>query len=149
MISFRVPGGQYHDEFRVGAFWLHGMSSFLMHYMHAIFGRPYPVFDDSGRGRPLAEGGSSPMLGKFVHVYMDDMLIFSKTKEEHLIHIETPCLYAKTSKCQILRTSAAFLGHEISERGVLTTSHTVWTIVTKRLFTTGLDQRLAQMFVDL
>jgi hypothetical protein len=39
------------------------MSSLLMRYMHAIFGRPSLAFDDSGRGRPSAEGGNSPMLG--------------------------------------------------------------------------------------
>ena len=59
--SSRVPGGQY--EFHVGAFGLHGMPSVLMRYMHSIFGRP-----DTG----------PPMLGRFVQVYCDDILIFSK-----------------------------------------------------------------------
>ena len=60
--SFRVPGGQY--EFKVGAFGLHGMSSLLMRYMHAIFGRPALTFHSSGR--PLLGGRGSgapePML---------------------------------------------------------------------------------------
>ena len=43
--SFRVPGGQY--EFRVGAFGLHGISSLLMRYMHAIFLRPVMTFDEA------------------------------------------------------------------------------------------------------
>ncbi len=58
------------------------------------------------------------MLEKFVKVYMDDILMFSKTKEEHLIHVRMVIetlkvhrLYAKASKCQFGRTSVAFLGH--------------------------------------
>ena len=56
---------------------------------------------------------------------MDDILIFSKTKEEHLIHVRMVLetlkhhrLYAMDSKCQFGRTSVALLGHVISERGV-------------------------------
>ncbi len=48
-MSFLVPGGQ--NEFRVGAFGLHGMSSVLMRYMHSIFGRPVLSFDSTGRVR--------------------------------------------------------------------------------------------------
>ena len=122
--SFRVPGGQF--EFRVGAFGLHGMSSLLMRYMHAIFGRPESLFDATGRrrggGRPVR---IEPMLGRFVQVYMDDILVFSKTKEEHLVHVRMVLetlrhhkLFAKASKCQFCRSSVAFLGHVISQDGV-------------------------------
>ena len=60
-----------------------------------------------------------------VQVYVDDILIISKTKEEHLIHVRMILetlkrhrLYAKASKCQFGRTSVAILGHVISEQGV-------------------------------
>ena len=121
--SFRVPGGQF--EFRVGAFGLHGISSLLMRYMHSIFGRSAPAFDVDGCLRPPGTGTSSPMLGRFVQVYMDDILIFSKTKAEHLVHVRMVLetlrnyqLFAKASKCQFGRSSVGFLGHVISERGV-------------------------------
>ena len=65
------------------------------------------------------------MLGRFVQVYCDDILIFSKTRAEHLTHVRMVLetllhhqLYAKASKCQFGRPSVGFLGHVISERGV-------------------------------
>ncbi len=124
--SFRVPGGLY--EFRVGAFGLHGMSSLLMRYMHSIFSRQALVFDVAGRAAPGAAAPAGPapsMLGRFVQAYCNDILIFSKTREEHLVHVwmvlETlrhHQLFAKASKCQFVRSSVGFLGHIISERGV-------------------------------
>ena len=82
--SFRFPCGLY--EFRVGAFGLHGMSSVLMRFMHHIFGRPDMAFDSTCLARPASSsvGPAPPMLGRFVQVYCDDFLIFSKTREEHL-----------------------------------------------------------------
>ena len=59
---------------------------------------------------------------------MDGILIFSKTKKEHLFDVRMVLetlkhhrLYAQASKCQFGRTSVAFLGHVISEQGVART----------------------------
>jgi hypothetical protein len=58
-------------------------------------------------------------------VYCDDILIFSKTRAEHLIHVRMVLetlrhhqLYAKASKCHFGRPFVGFLGHVISERSV-------------------------------
>jgi hypothetical protein len=64
-------------------------------------------------------------LDKFVVVFIDDILIFSKTEEEHEKHLRMVLeklrsnqLYAKFSRCEFWLTEIAFLGHVISAGGV-------------------------------
>jgi hypothetical protein len=64
-------------------------------------------------------------LDKFVMVFIDDILIFSKTEEEHKKHLRMVLeklrsnqLYAKFSKCEFWLTEVAFLGHDISTGGI-------------------------------
>jgi hypothetical protein len=66
-----------------------------------------------------------PYLDKFVIVFIDDILIYSKDKEEHAKHLRIALqilrehqLYAKFSKCEFWLDQVEFLGHVISKEGI-------------------------------
>jgi hypothetical protein len=61
-------------------------------------------------------------VDKFVMVFIDDILVYSRSEEQHLRlalqkHRENR-LYAKLSKCEFLMKQVAFLGHVISKGGI-------------------------------
>ncbi|GJY17992.1 putative reverse transcriptase domain-containing protein [Tanacetum coccineum] len=66
-----------------------------------------------------------PYLDKFVIVFIDDILIYSKDKKEHEEHLKAILellkkekLYAKFSKCEFWILKVQFLGHIIDSRGI-------------------------------
>ncbi|CAI7748474.1 unnamed protein product [Closterium sp. NIES-53] len=63
----------------------------------------------------------SDFIDKFLVIFIDDLLVYSRTHEEHLKHLELVLarlsehiLYAKRSKCEFAETKLSFLGHVIS-----------------------------------
>jgi hypothetical protein len=73
----------------------------------------------------LTNNGFMEYLDKFIVVFIDDILIYSKTEEEHEEHLRLVLqklrehqLYAKLSKCDFWLKEVSFLGHVISNGGV-------------------------------
>nr|GEZ69453.1 hypothetical protein [Tanacetum cinerariifolium] len=100
--AFRTRYGYY--EFLVMPFGLTNAPAIFMELMNRVF---------------------HEFLDKFVIVFIDDILVFSKSKEEHEDHLCTVLqilrqekLYAKFSKCEFWLSSVAFLGHIVSVEGI-------------------------------
>jgi hypothetical protein len=107
--AFVTRYGQY--EFMVMSFGLTNAPTYFMNLMNKVF---------------MEE------LDKFVIVFIDDILIYSKSVEEHEQHLRVVLgklrahkLYAKFSKCEFWLEKVAFLGHILTAEGVAVDSEKV------------------------
>ncbi|GKB03705.1 putative reverse transcriptase domain-containing protein [Tanacetum coccineum] len=100
--AFRTRYGHY--EFRVMPFGLTNAPAVFMDLMNRV---------------------CKPYLDKFVIVFIDDILIYSRNEKEHEEHLKTILellkkeeLYAKFSKCEFWINTVKFLGHVIDNSGI-------------------------------
>jgi hypothetical protein len=100
--AFVTRYGSY--EYTVMPFGLTNASSYFMNMMNKVF---------------------MEFLDKFVIVFIDDILIYSKSNEEHEKHLRAILeklrehkLYAKFSKCEFWLSEVGFLGHIVTKDGI-------------------------------
>ena len=100
--AFRTTRGSY--EFIVMPFGLTNAPSVFQRLMNKIF---------------------ADVLGIFVLVYLDDILIFSSTVEEHWGHLRIALqrlreakLYGRLHKCDFLKDKVEYLGFDVSSQGM-------------------------------
>ena len=68
----------------------------------------------------------SRYLDRFILVFINDILVYSKNKEDHEEHLRVVLqvlrehqLYAKFSKCDFYKPKIQYLGHIISKKGIV------------------------------
>jgi hypothetical protein len=100
--AFSTRYGLY--EFLVMSFGLTNAPAYFMYLMNSVF---------------------MPDLDKFVVVFIDDILVYSKSEHEHTEHLHIVLqrlrdhrLYAKLSRCDFWLREIKFLGHTISQDGI-------------------------------
>ena len=111
--AFRTHYGHY--EFLVIPFFLTNAPAAFMDLINRVF---------------------QPYLDRFVIVFIDDILVYSGSSEEHSEHLRIVLqtlrerqLYAKLGKCQFWLDRVAFLGHVISAEGVSVDPHKIEAVV--------------------
>ncbi|XP_057825625.2 uncharacterized protein LOC131037488 [Cryptomeria japonica] len=101
-------------------------TAFRCHYGHFEFlVMPFGLTNAPATFQSCMNHVFHQQLRKFLLVFFDDILIYSKTWEEHLQHVEEvltilekESLYAKESKCEFGMKEILYLGHKINEEGV-------------------------------
>ncbi|CAF1520646.1 unnamed protein product, partial [Rotaria sordida] len=81
-----------------------------------------------------------PTRWKYALAYIDDVIIYSKTFEEHLSHINEICTILKNArfrlnpeKCEIARTQTDYLGHNIKNGEIRPSPHNINGLLNTRL----------------
>jgi len=95
------------------------------HFEHLVM--PFGLTNAPAVFQSFVNDVFSEDIGKYFQVYLDDIVVYSKTLEEHVQHVRTILkklikhkLVAKMSKCELHKLKISFLGHVVSKDGVET-----------------------------
>jgi hypothetical protein len=90
-----------------------------------VFTTRYGLYEYTAMSFGLMNKVFMEYLDKFVVVFVDDILVLSKTEEEHVVHLRLVLqklrehkLYTKRSKCEFWLKEISFLGHVVSNGGI-------------------------------
>ncbi|GKD54965.1 putative reverse transcriptase domain-containing protein, partial [Tanacetum coccineum] len=101
-------------------------TAFRTRYSHYEFQvMPFGLTNAPAVFMDLMNRECKPFLDKFVIMFIDDILIYSKNKKEHEEHLKAILelfkkeeLYAKFSKCEFWHPKVQFIGHVTDSQGV-------------------------------
>ncbi|KAK3565138.1 hypothetical protein QTP86_000246 [Hemibagrus guttatus] len=105
------------DEWKTAFHTTHG------HYEYRVM--PFGLTNAPAVFQALINGVFQDLLGKWVIAYIDDILMYSASLEEHVLHVREVLsrlqhhhLYVKLEKCEFHQSTVTFLGYVVSRRGV-------------------------------
>jgi len=108
---------------REGDEWKTAFNTSSGHYEYLVM--PFGLTNAPAVFQALVNDVLRDMLDRYVFVYLDDILIFSKTLKEHIHHVQTVLqrllensLFVKTEKCEFHTSSVAFLGYIVGQGSV-------------------------------
>ena len=105
---------------REGDEWKTAFNTPTGHYEYLV--KPFGLTNAPAVFQALVNDILRDMIDKYVFVYLDDILIFSKSREEHIHHVQTifQCLlenslFVKAGKCEFHTQSVSFLGYIVTQ----------------------------------